>query len=346
MMNNKETELENPRIHIDALFHGLLDDPPHLADHNETILDLMLKGGVNTVSTTVVADTYNDVTFNDLCNEIYRYYLLEEAYPHQVRIIQDYEDIFTAYREKKLGVILSTQGSDFLEGNLRFISIAYKLGLRIVQITYNQQCSMGSGVFEPHDTGLTRFGQQAIYEMNRVGMVIDVSHVGYQTALDAIECSSQPILFSHSGVMALCKNKRNADDVQIKALAKKGGVLALCPHSVMCTDDRSKPPTVDVFIDHMIYVGNLVGMDHVAIGTDRFVQKTLEHTMGRINFERTLPGFFGGFDISAKQVQGFNRFSDWSTIADAMSKRGISNEDITKILGGNLLRLFKCTWFK
>lgn len=332
------------RINIDVLFHGLLDDPVFTGDPDKNILDALLEGGVNTVSTTVVADTYNDVSFNDLCNEIYRYYLLEETFPNKVKLVYTVDDIFAAKRDGKLGVILSTQGSDFIESNLRFITMAHRLGLRIVQITYNQRCSMGCGVFEPHDDGLTRFGEQAIYEMNRLGIAVDLSHVGYKTTLDAIACSSEPVLISHSGVMGLSKNPRNADDVQIKALAAKGGVIGLCPHSVMCTDERSVAPDVNVFIDHMLYVGNLVGIDHVAIGTDRFVQNTLQHNMGRRAFERTLPGFFGGFGIEAKHVQGFNRFSDWARLPEAMAKRGLADQDITKILGGNLIGLFKTIW--
>lgn len=343
-MENHATPAVQPRIAIDVLFHGLLDDPTLNAGPSKTIVDQLLEGGVHTVSTTVVADTYNDSSISTFLNEAYRYYLLEETLPNKVKLVYTVDDILHAYESKKLGVIMSTQGSDLFEGNLRFITIAHKLGLRIVQITYNQQCSMGSGVFEPTDTGLTRFGQQAIYEMNRLGILIDLSHVGYKTSLDAIECSSQPVVFSHSGVMELCKNHRNADDVQIKAVAAKGGLVGLCPHSVMCTDDRTQPPDVDVYINHMKYVADLVGPEYVAIGTDRFVQPTLQHQMGRVEFERTLPNFFGGFDISAKHVQGFNRFEQWAELPGHLSRRGFTEAEITGIMGGNLLRVFKQVW--
>ncbi len=336
----------NNSIAIDVLFHSLFEDPPLNADPEKTLLDFLLEGGVSAISTTVLADTYGELGFMDLARTLYQYYLLEETLPNKVKLVYQTQDILQAKQEGKLAIIMSTQGADVLETDLRLITIAQKLGLRIVQITYNQSGRMGSGVFEPNDTGLTRFGQQAITEMNRLGVLIDLSHVGYKTSLESVEYSNDPVIFSHSGVMALCKNPRNARDEQIKILAAKGGVLGLCPHSVMCTDDTNKMPTTDTYIDHMLHVCSLVGVDFIGIGTDRFVMPTLEQRMRRIEFERTLPGFFGPYDMYSKQVQGFNRFSDWEKLVERMLARGFSEDDVKKILGGNLLRVFRQVWDK
>ena len=196
------------------------------------------------------------------------------------------------------------------------------------------------------DTGLSRFGEQCIYEMNRVGMLIGLSHAGRRTSLDAIAASADPILFSHSPCYDVAKHTRNANDEQIKALAAKGGVIGLCPHSVMCNEDQSSWPTVDRFIDHIEHVADLVGIDYVGIGTDRWKRPTLDYLMGRVEFERTCPNWFGKFSGYQKHVQGFNYFDEWDNLVDHILARGFGEEDIKKVLGGNLLRVFRKVWDK
>lgn len=345
-MKLKAEEILNKSIIIDVLWHAMLDDPPLECTKDKTIVDLLLEGGVNTVSTTIIADTYGETSFTDGCKAIYDYYLLEETLPSKVKIIKNSEDIFSAAKDGKLGVIMSTQGSEIVEQDLRFITIVHKLGLRIMQITYNQKGSMGCGVYEPNDTGLTRLGQQSIYEMNRLGILIDLSHVGHKTSLDTIEVSNDPVIFSHSSVKKICNHPRNVTDEQIKALADKGGVLGLCPHSVMCSNDCNKQPDVNTFIDHMVYVANLVGVEHIGIGTDRFVRPTLHYMMSRKSFERTLPGFFGPYDGFSKHVKGFNYMNDWENLIENMIKRNFTEDEIRKIIGLNLIRVFKQVWDK
>ncbi len=345
-MKAKSKELLNDSMVIDILWHTMLEDTPPECAPEKTIIDLLLESGVNTVSTTIKSDLYNDVDFKDCCREIFRYYLLEETFPEKVKIIRTYDDILDAFKEEKLGVIMSTQGADVIERDVRFISILYELGLRIIQITYNHQGYMGCGVYEPVDTGLTGFGQQAILEMNRLGMVVDLSHVGYKTSLDAIETSLDPVIFSHSNVKKLCNNPRNITDEQIKAAASKGGVIGLCPHAVFTSNDHSKQPDINDFIDHIVYISDLVGIDYVGIGTDRFVRPTLPEQMGRKEFNRSFPGFNGPFDAYNKQVKGFKYYGEWGNFVEGMLKRDFSEDEIRKVLGGNIMRIFKQVWNK
>lgn len=332
-------------IAIDTLFHGLFTDPPFECSPDKDIVDILLDGGVTAISTTVTDDNY-PASFTDCCKEIHKYYLLEETCPEKVVVATSAADIERAKKEGKLAVILSTQGAFVFEQDLRYISLLNKLGLKIVQLTYNQQCFIGSGVFEPEDKGLSRFGQQCIYEMNRVGMLIDLSHVGYRTSMEAIETSMDPVVFSHSSCKAVSNHVRNASDEQIKALAKKGGVIGLCPHSVMCDEDQSRWPTVDRYIDHMVHVAELAGVDAIGIGTDRWKRPTLDYRMGRVEFERTCPNWFGKFDGTRKHVQGFNYFDEWENLADHLLRRGFHEDEVGKILGGNLLRLYRRVWDK
>jgi len=343
-MNNTKKLTEH--FVVDLLFHDLLEDPPLNTEDNRSLIDILLESGVSAVSTTIVADTYSRRSFYDFLEQVYTYQLLEDTLPDRVKLIQNFSDIEMVQSEGKLGVILSTQGSDIFGGDIRLISIARQLGLLIVQFTYNQDTLVGSGTFEPKDFGITRLGQQMVYEMNRTGMLIDLSHVGTQTSLDVLRMSEAPVIFSHSNAMALCKNTRNLIDEQIVALGKNGGVIGLCPHSVFTTDKPGYVPDVNDFIDHIMYIADKIGIDHVGVGTDRFVEPTLIHKMGRTEFARTLPDFFGAFGISNKQVKGFSKYSEWENLVEAMERRRFSTEDIGKVLGNNALRVFGKVWKK
>lgn len=344
-MESKVKNIMDNNIIIDALFHTLFEDHPPTQD-NTDIIDLLINGGVTAVSTTVVGDKYKG-NLKTFLKEVYNYWALEEAFSDRVLIVYNNNDLIRAKKENKLGIILSLQGADSLEHDLRYVSLLHKLGVRIIQITYNQKNNLGNGVFEPNDQGLTRFGQQVIDEMNRLGIVVDLSHVGYKTSLDAIETSTEPVLFSHSNVKKLTDNPRNISDEQIKAATSKGGVIGLCPHSVFCSKNSSDRPTVDDFIDHIEYVMDLTGSDeHVGIGTDRWMRSTMGYQIVRREFEKTVPGFFGPFTGNEKHVKGFNYYDEWENLIDSLLKRNFTNEQISKVLGGNLSRLFQQVWNK
>ncbi len=344
-MSNSAHEILKDSIVIDCLFHGLFEDVPVEADDKITIVDLLLNGGVTAISDTMLDDNYPS-GLAAAVKTMYNYYLLEDTLPNQVIIVKNSKDIVEAKKTGKLAVIMSTQGADVFEHDLRYISALSKLNLKIVQLTYNHQGNLGSGVYEPHDGGLTRFGQQCIYEMNRVSMLIDLSHVGYQTSMDAMATSNDPVIFSHSSAKALCNHRRNITDDQIAACAKTGGVICACPHSVMMNDDQSTWPTVDRFIDHLLHIAEIAGIDSVGVGTDRWRRETLRSKMGRVGFDRTLPGWFGAFNDVEKQVKGFNYFDKWESFVEAMLHRGFTEEEIKKVLGGNLMRVFEQVWDK
>ena len=322
------------------MHHSLLKDPPP-GEKNQ--IDMLIDGGVTAINATVVLDTYKN-SFNGVIQEMYQYFVLEETLPDKVIIAKTVRDIEEAKRDHKIAIILGTQGADLFEHDLRYITIFHKLGMRIVQITYNQHNNLGSGCFEPNDTGLTRFGQQSIYEMNRLGILVDLSHVGYRTSMDAIELSNKPCIFSHSGVKKFNSNTRNLMDDQIREVTSKGGVIGLCPHSVMnCKNDGSWP-TVDDYIDQIFYVMDIGGEGAAAVGVDRWMRPTLGYMMLRVDFERTLPKFFGGFDGTQKHVNGFNYYDEWENLGSSLLRRGLTDTQTKNVLGGNFLRVFHEVW--
>lgn len=337
-MNGKDIIKDS--IIVDGLFHSLLKDPPF---GNKTMYDALIDGGVTALNATVLLDYYKN-TFDSFVQELYQYFVLEETLPDKVLIVKSTADIELAKQTGKLGIILGTQGSDCLEHDLRYVTILHKLGVRIIQITYNTRCNIGCGVFEPNDTGLGRFGQQVIFEMNRLGILADLSHVGYKTSMDAIELSEKPCVFTHVGVKKLNPNVRNIQDDQIKAVCAKGGVVGLCPHSIMNVQNPGEWPTVEQFVDQIMYVIDMCGEDAAGIGTDRWMRPTMSYKMLRTEFERTLPNFFGGFSESQKHVNGFNYYDEWDNLAEALLARNLSDTQVKKVLGGNFMRVFKEVW--
>ena len=323
---------------IDALFHGLFTDPPFDCAPGRTIVDILLEGGVTAISTTIVDDNYPS-NFTDCCKAIHQYYLLEETLPDKVIIAAKSSDIERARQEGKLAVIMSTQGAFCFEQDLRYISLLNRLGLKIVQLTYNQQCHIGSGAFEAHDSGLTRFGQQCIYEMNRVGMLIDLSHVGRRTCLDAIETSADPVILSHSSCYDVAKHTRNANDEQIKALAAKGGVICLNAHGFVCHKEVGVQGTLEDYMAHFEYLGELVGPDHMGIGTDIYEYYTKQYWECKTKLLYNSPWMFE--TVFNRDVQ---RVDQYINITRGLVALGFSDEDIRKILGESLIRVFKEVW--
>ncbi len=230
------------------------------------------------------------------------------------------EDILEAKEKDKLAVILQFQNSLPIEHDMRLLEVWYKLGVRIMQLTYNPRNLVGDGCYEKTNCGLSEFGHKVVEEMNRIGLVIDLSHVAPKSANEAIEMSKDPIIFSHSNAKALADVNRNITDDQIKAVAEKGGVIGIGTPSFIVKKDGEKTGTTIIdFVNHIDYMVKLVGSDYVGIGTD--------YTEGR-----------GPPDFCFKSI------TDLVDVAAELLERGYSDQDVKKIMGENWLRVFKKVW--
>src|SRR5690606_39000842 len=150
-----------------------------------TVIDLLLQAGVTAINTSVTLDIYPTLGLRDGLAAVYDHLVLLDALPDQVLLVLNSNHIRQAKESGKLGVIFGTQGTGLLEGDIRWLTLYWRLGVRIMQLTYNEANAIGSGCLEPHDPGLTRFGRQVVREMNRLGLVIDLSHAGVRTSLEA-----------------------------------------------------------------------------------------------------------------------------------------------------------------
>jgi membrane dipeptidase len=257
-------------------------------------------------------------------------------------LIETVADIDVAKRDGKLGVIFGVQNvAPKIEGDLTLLWTLHKLGLRIAQLTHNDRNEIGSGCLEPDDRGLTNFGKAAVSEMNRIGILVDVAHGGMRTALTAIDHSATPIIISHANARAVTDHGRNATDEVIKALAARGGVLGITFYSPFCQNKAGGHPGVEDVVDHIAHVADLVGVDHVGIGSDQF---EVESDVRYAAFATHFPGSQRGFTPADVYARGLERVETMPNLTLGLVKRGFSDADIAKILGGNHRRLFGQVW--
>ncbi|MCQ4925430.1 dipeptidase [Tissierella carlieri] len=329
-------ELTQTSIFIDGLCGNMINPEPPIIE-GKTYLDRLLESGITAQSITLSSPSAG---FESVLKEMYSYYNLFDYYPDKVMQIKSVSDIEKAYKENKVGVIFSLQnaapiGSDFYKW-----SILGRLGLKICQLTYNEPNIFGHGCMSDQNGGLTFYGKQAIREMNRQGIVIDLSHVGERTSLETIDVSSYPCIFSHSNSREVTPTtKRNLTDEMIIEVSKKGGVVGLSSHAFLCHHEEGIQPTLEDYMDHFEYLINLVGLDHIAIGSDVYEYYTKFYWETKTKLLYNSPWFFETvFNADLKRVD------QYGNIARGLVALGLSDEEIKKILGLNYLRVFKEVW--
>lgn len=315
---------------------GLVVAPPS----GQVVKDL-LRAGINGCNWTVTSHSDETVT---AINKIIQFYWLLEQFPDIALLVERDGDFDRAKREGKLGIVLGFQGGTPLGRNVHLVRVFHRLGVRIIQLTYNDGNALAPGCLEPSDGGLTSIGIQAVQEMNRIGMLIDLSHVGRRASLQAIELSTAPTIFSHSNPSALQPNPRNISDEQIRACAAKGGVVGLATFSAFVGDTRNgRHPGLDEYLRQMDHAINLTGPDHVAIGTDIFLDPT-HGVWWRAVTGRLYPEVSQGMTYETHNIAGFMHQSDFASVAEAMLRHGYSETTIRKILGENWLRVYRQAW--
>ena len=265
--------------------------------------------------------------------------------PDNYMLVRTTKDIDEAVKQNKLGIYFTHQGTQIFGGDVDRVGFWREMGFGYCLLAYNQRNDVGDGCFESENRGLTEYGKKLIDSYNRYGMLVDVSHTGEQTSLDAIERSSQPVISSHSGAMAVAKYQRSLTDQVIKAIAKSGGVCSI--NMVGAFIDTSNPDivTTDMVFRHIDYMANLVGIDHVGFGSDyipnvNFTASVIQTPMGQSVFPD------GGYTTKVG-AKGFPTPAPYQIVAalvDKMLEEGYSEEDCGKFLGGNMYRVFNQVW--
>ncbi|MGT2509583.1 membrane dipeptidase [Cupriavidus basilensis] len=180
-------------------------------------------------------------------------------------------DVERAKREGKLGILMHFQGTQPIENDLRLVDSYKALGVSMIMLTYNQKNMVGDGCEERTDAGLSNFGVDLVKRLNEQRIIVDCSHTGTRTTLDAIEHSTQPVVFSHSNVRSVYDVRRNISDEQIRAVAASGGVIGM--NAFPPTVSAGNKPSMEDFLRHFEYIIDLVGVDHVGLGLDYFTHQ-------------------------------------------------------------------------
>ena len=257
-----------------------------------------------------------------------------KARPEQYRIVEGVDDITDAKKSGQLAVCFDIEGMNAIEDQLSFIQLYYDLGVRWMLIAYNKNNRAGGGC-QDQDGGLTEFGRKAIVEMARVGMVPCCSHTGYRTARETIDHSPKPVIFSHSNPRALWDHPRNVPDDVLRACAARGGVVGINGIGIFLGQNDNSTETMVRAIDHTV---QLLGDDHVGLGLD-YCFDTAELDEYVANNPTMFPPSMG-YDRGIKMVEP----ERLPALVDALMAKGYSSGSLSKILGGNLLRIARGAW--
>lgn len=251
-------------------------------------------------------------------------------------------DIERAAKAGKVALIMGYQNSNLLEGRIRFIEFFAELGVRVIQLTYNNQNELAGSCYEAEDSGLARFGREAILEMNRCGILVDLSHVGNRSTLEAVKFSKKPVAITHANADSLFPHKRNKTDDVLQALRDNGGVIGCATYRNITGDYFCSTPKA--WAEMVAKTVDIAGIDHVAIGTDR------SHNHEKKDYDWMRMGrWTRGIDYGAgapgkpqkvPPADWFKSVSDLGLVLGGLKEVGFNAEEIEKISSGNWLRVY------
>ena len=337
--NERAQRIHNSSIvvdtHNDTILH-LIKSPPFLTSENVSLdprrklgerseagqIDIhrIQKGGVNCMLVAMYVSPQYTSRLLRLVQMIDAFQFEVDTNRGAIAIANNYSDIMNIIDSGRIAAVMTVEGGEPLEGKIETLRIIYKLGVRSLTLTHFPRNELGDGSGADSGSHLTEFGKEVVEEMNRLGMIVDISHLNETGFWDVIDITKDPLLATHSNCKALCSHHRNLTDEQIKALAKTGGVinLSFCAgfikDNVGFDPEAVKKVTIEDWLDHLDHAVEIAGPDHVGIGSD-------------------LDGGCG--------FPGLNEVTQFPRLTEGMISRGYSDNDIEKILGKNDLRVFK-----
>lgn len=314
-----------------------MDAPP-----NAEVLAAVRRSGITAINFTVSARS-----FEETIDSLAALQELVDLYPDAFLVVRRHSDIARAKRENKIGIMPGLQYTAFLEEDPERIGTFRKLGVRIMQLTYNNRSIFGDGCLEPGNAGLSKAGISAVKKMNEIGVAVDLSHSGYRTTAEGINRSAKPVLISHSGCAAVYAHPRNKPDEILKSLADRGGYFGvyLMPYVVA----SPTVPTREHVLDHLVHAINVCGADHVGIGSDGAIQKTVLTAEQKEAFEKDIArrkqlGIGAPGEDRYPYVPDLNGPDHMEIIAAELAKRGQPSAVIEKVLGANFQRVIGEIW--
>lgn len=256
--------------------------------------------------------------------QIMGYFISEiEKNPEKMEIVTHAEEIYKNHG-KKISIIVGIEGGEAIDQDLRLLKVYHKLGLRTLTLCWNNRNAIADGVrWQRSKSGLTEFGVSVVEECNKLGIIVDVSHITDPGFWDVLEVSKDPIIASHSNCRSLCPSMRNLSDEMIKALSERDGVIGINLGQFFLIEQKEvtngRIPTVETVVDHIDHIREVTGsVDNIGLGSD--------------------------YDGFPNMAQGLEDVSKLPNLTKALVVRGYSDQEIEKILGGNFLRVIKRVW--
>lgn len=318
---------------------GVVIDGLQYANWSEKIFRQMREGGVDAVHVTIA---YHE-NFRETVDNINLWQQRFRRFPDLICHGLTADDVRRARRDNRTAVFFGFQNCSPIEDDIRLVDTCHRLGARFMQLSYNNQSLLATGCYEANDPGITRMGRQVIAEMNRVGLVVDMSHSAERSTLEAIDLSRRPIAITHANPAAWHPARRNKSDEVLKALAASGGMLGLSlyPHHLA----GGSRCTVADFCAMAARAADLVGVDHVGIGSDlcqdqpdsvvewmRNGRWSLDHDFGEGTSDRA------GFP---EQPEWFRDNRDFPNLRRGLADAGFDDGEIERLMGGNWLAFFE-----
>ena len=340
-------------LHRDAVVIDALD----VSVMDRVHLEHMRTGGVTAANYTITLGDGHD--FREAVDRILAVDAHLVANADLARKVTSVGEIHAAKADGVVGLIYGFQNATPFEGDERLVAVFAALGVRIVQLAYMTANLLADGCLEPRNAGLTEFGRAVTRELNRARILVDLSHVGDRSTLEAIDASEAPVAFTHANARALSPSPRNKTDEAIRALAARGGVIGFSSLPSFVSEDP-RDATLERYLDHIDHVVGLVGREHVGLGLD-FVEGHVQGSLqprapkwgganlpaGSAGLAKMLPEHLRA-DAAAllylPYAPGIRGSVDLPNVAEGLLRRGYAEPDVRAILGGNWLRLFAEIW--
>ena len=327
--------MAHPSLFIDALQYN---------NWSEEVFQQIQDGGMSAIHVTIC---YHE-DFQEMVQNVADWNSRFETYADKIFLGRTASDVLKAQQEGRTAIFFGFQNCSPIEDNIALVEICHRLGARFMQLTYNNQSLLATGCYEENDSGVTRMGKQVIKEMNRVGLVVDMSHSAERSTMDAIEISERPIAITHANPSFWHPALRNKSNEVLKALGESGGMLgfSVYPHHLKGNSNC----TLESFCEMIASTADLMGISHVGIGSD-LCQNQPDSVVewmrnGTWTNERDFGEGSAGFAGFPDQPSWFRDNRDFNNIATGLKDVGFSNDDVAAVMGGNWLNFFESSFNK
>jgi membrane dipeptidase len=350
MFLTRELTREEEQRALELHQRAIVADPLGALRPTEDYIADMEAGGLTAVGLTLVADTHN---FRETMNWIAWWNKQLTKWSDRLVLATSADDIRQAKEDGRIAVIYLFQNGKPFEDEIGYVEIFRRLGVTSSQLTYQIRTFLGDGCGEPGNAGLSLYGREVVHEMNRVGMLVDLSHAGENTAKDTLAVSKDPVYYSHACLQGVHGSIRNVSDEMLELLALNGGMI--CPTGLHIGPEPQPP--VSSMMDHVAYAVQKLGIDHVGFSTDYLKSDPSVYKAAYLDEEGYLTLQYPGslkltrykWDKLGRAQQypwflypkGLETYRGLPNVTRELVVRGFSDDEILKILGENYLVLFK-----